>query len=325
MLTNNNLNFEMNIKVNSPSERMNIDPENKEEYLMSTPKTKSRMNHDSKSPFILKKSKRRDCTPQYSPPGSSERKLCSSSSINKNLFYNKCMTEKVSKTTCKSSLLERFNQEYNFSGKLNFNNVQQINLWASDRPLRPDQEIESLTYSKKFLTLIEESLNEVTENYYGVLGSQTTPDPIFKTAFSEDKSKKRLSVMTFANEENPEKIEIDIDPNFDFSFKIKEIVDKIMTNLRNSIEFSILDNKTQILVIQQDHTIKEVNSNQFTECLLNFDYDVLASVFANESNILFVPGKVAIRNEGIKNVRFLFEIPTLSAVRLSVIEIQMFN
>jgi hypothetical protein len=38
---------------------------------------------------------------------------------------------------------------------------------------------------KTFLTLIEESLNEVNDNYFGLLGSQTTPDSLFTSIFSE--------------------------------------------------------------------------------------------------------------------------------------------
>ena len=46
---------------------------------------------------------------------------------------------------------------------------------------------EKLVHSEKknFLTLIEESLNEVSDNYFGLLGSQATPDSLFSSIFMD--------------------------------------------------------------------------------------------------------------------------------------------
>jgi hypothetical protein len=49
------------------------------------------------------------------------------------------------------------------------------------------------TPKNNFLSLIEESLNEVGENYYNYLGSQITPDCLFSTIFNE-KAAKNFSV-----------------------------------------------------------------------------------------------------------------------------------
>jgi hypothetical protein len=92
----------------------------------TTPKKQT----DSKSPFryILKKSKRRECTPDSPVKSFTEQK--------------------------------------------------------SNRIVYPT---EKLIHSEKknFLTLIEESLNEVSENYYGLLGSQATPDSLFSSIFMD--------------------------------------------------------------------------------------------------------------------------------------------
>ncbi len=97
----------------------------------------------SKSPqrFILKKSKRRDCTPD-SPPT--------------NLKY---LTD----------------QKYN-------------RLAASI-----EKEKTPRFQKKNFLTLIEESVNEVNDNYLNFLGSQSTPDKLFSVIFKEKSQTEKIN------------------------------------------------------------------------------------------------------------------------------------
>jgi hypothetical protein len=106
--------------------------------ILTTPKTNKSI-YNSKSPYrqILKKSKKRDCTPEYSPPDGTHKLL------------EKAKTE---------------NKEINYlnSKKLNYSEKEHKN---------------------KFLTLIDECISEVNENYYGLLGNQTTPNIIFKNLF----------------------------------------------------------------------------------------------------------------------------------------------
>lgn len=136
------------------------------EAHMSTPKIKG---ENSKSPLErikLKKSKRRECTPAYSPK---EEKCRYDTHLplteKKSIDYKDCQRLNFDMIEMKDGL----------SGKVNHINME------GDHTHPPQ---------KKFLSLIEESLNEVNENYFGVLGSQTTPDTIFKNIFGEDKERK---------------------------------------------------------------------------------------------------------------------------------------
>ena len=101
---------------------------------ISTPKK----IHLSKSPYrcILKKSKRRECTPD-SPDLKSQTEF---------------------KPNRIRQLLER--------------------------------EANQTVSKNKFLSLIEESLNEVSDNYYKFLGSQVTPDSLFSSVFTDKCLKK---------------------------------------------------------------------------------------------------------------------------------------
>jgi hypothetical protein len=108
---------------------------------ISTPKK----IHQSKSPqrYILKKSRRRECTPD-SP-------------------------------------------EFKSQTEYKINRIREL------------LEKESISPKNKFLSLIEESLNEVGENYYNFLGKQATPDSLFNTIFndkadSKDFPGKKISV-----------------------------------------------------------------------------------------------------------------------------------
>ena len=99
--------------------------------------------NNSKSPqrFILKKSKRRDCTPD-SPPASL-----------------KCLTD----------------QKYNRIAA----NIE--------------REKSPKFQKKNFLCLIEESLNEINDNYLNFLGSQTTPDKLFSVIFKEKNQTEKIN------------------------------------------------------------------------------------------------------------------------------------
>ncbi len=71
------------------------------------------------------------------------------------------------------------------------------------KPNRLRQMIErEATPKNKFLSLIEESLNEVSDNYYNFLGSQITPESLFSTVFAEktEKSLKKISVKNLMEE-----------------------------------------------------------------------------------------------------------------------------
>jgi hypothetical protein len=145
----------------------------------STPKG-NRSFDNSKSPFgkiKLKKSRRRECTPAYSPKNQN---------LNKAAIYH---TEK------KCSLYSKLDFEISEMDKLSFLNNAQIgavdNLIKNENLFTEQNKSNSLLQpKKKFLSLIEESLNEVSDVYLGVLGSQTTPDTIFNNIFWEEKSKR---------------------------------------------------------------------------------------------------------------------------------------
>jgi hypothetical protein len=146
--------------------------------LMGTPKTHKSIN-DSKSPMRklkLKKSKRRECTPAYSPK------------MSKEYIYeghNYAYTDK--KLLFKENDKENVNM-HKVSQRLSFDDISTMNTTQTQINNIPvNIPSTTLNAKKKFLSLIEESLNEVNDNYYGVLGSQTTPDTIFKTIFNDEK------------------------------------------------------------------------------------------------------------------------------------------
>jgi len=160
---------------------------------MTTPKTNKSI-HDSKSPMRrlkLKKSKKRECTPAYSP------KLFERE---KNLFHFYPNTDKKSNENMLFKE-ERLDNEYKINQRLsfediscnnNFNNVNS-NYPCNNLPIEPPK--------KKFISLIEDSLNEVTDNYYGLLCSQITPDTVFKTIFSDEQKEKQHNLKEHTSNE----------------------------------------------------------------------------------------------------------------------------
>lgn len=164
----NYMDTEMNFGENIASPTQN---HNQQNPYLSTPKVNRSINN-TKSPLgkiKLKKSKRRECTPAYSPNKANGEY--------KGGFYH---TEKK----C---------AEYQ---KLNFDMIEVKEVDSSRISILNEgnegvKNIQSMPPKKKFISLIEESLNDVSDSYYGVLGSQTTPDTIFKNIFGEDKEKKQ--------------------------------------------------------------------------------------------------------------------------------------
>jgi hypothetical protein len=64
-----------------------------------------------------------------------------------------------------------------------------VKFFTEQKSIKTIQNNEKLVHSEKekknFLTLIEESLNEVSDSYFGLLGNQTTPDSLFTSIFME--------------------------------------------------------------------------------------------------------------------------------------------
>lgn len=186
------------IDNSSPTSNLKIDCNNG----LSTPKTNKSI-YDSKSPFHhkirLKKSKKRECTPAYSPKGNTEMDLSE-----RNMYYPN--TDQKN-----DSFADRFSYE-------NIDQSRMSNLNYPDQYNDNNSKIPVMS-GKKFLALIEESLNEVNDSYFGVLSSQITPDTVFQNIFNEENKntknpeKKSLFGDTIENQinmnqmllENPEK------------------------------------------------------------------------------------------------------------------------
>lgn len=265
--------------INNDKEKGLSSPNAKRSFcLLSTPKSKRVSIKDSKSPLLknvkLKKSKRRECTPVYSPKASEDLQ-------GRHPFTeNKSQRRGVAAKLCFD---EYVNNDQNF---LNTTGGQP---------------------KKKFLALIEESLNEVGENYYGLLGNQTTPDTIFKNIFKEDEKEK-------TNEKN-------FRPPF-----VEEVL-KVLNELRDrNFSETLKPMETRIITIGNDYRPMQVTQEEFFTAFLNLDFDLQNASFSqqNSHTNYFVPGKIALRNlEHSCQSRFLFEVG--GSVRLSVIEIQLLS
>jgi hypothetical protein len=237
---------------------------------LSTPKA-NRSLLDSKSPLgnlRLKKSKRRECTPAYSPKRSEEEKKFS-------------LTEKKPK--------EPHQQ------RLNFEEIE-VNKNAGSIIL---QEKSQEITKKRFLSLIEESVNEVSDSYYGLLGSQTTPDIIFNSIFSEEK---KVSIV-------PSRI-AQLLPMIEAS--LREV------NMKN-FEFLVYM-KTQIFYFDNSLIYFQVPLTDFLPNFLEIKSDLNSSSFP-EGVLLFVPGSILLSSGQVHNLRLIFEVISLSQIRLAVIEI----
>jgi hypothetical protein len=254
--------------MNSPSYQQNSDINN----LLSTPKANKSIQ-DSKSPIgkiRLKKSKRRECTPAYSPKKGEDEKKFS-------------LTEKKIK--------EPHQQRLNFEG-IEVNNLAY--------PRVSFDGVKETFPKKKFLSLIEESVNEVSDNYYGLLGSQTTPDIIFNTIFSEEKKEKNTS----ANILNV------------IEATIAEI------NMKNSNLLSFM--KTQIFYFDNSLSCFEVSPDDFLPKFSEIKCELYSSAI-QEGGVLFLPGSITLVSGQKNNLRLIFEVIFGSSlenqVRLAVIEI----
>jgi hypothetical protein len=240
--------------------------------LLSTPKANKSIQ-DSKSPLgkiRLKKSKRRECTPAYSPKKGEEEKKFS-------------LTEKKPK--------EPHQQRLNFEG---------IEVNNTIYPRVSFDGVKETVPKKKFLSLIEESVNEVSDNYYGLLGSQTTPDIIFNTIFSEDKKEKNLS---------------------------SNILPAIESTLReiNQKNFNLLIfMKTQIFYFDNSLSCFEVSPVDFLPNFSEIKCDFYSSSI-QEGGVIFLPGSIILTSGQKHNLRLIFEVifgfSGENQVRLAVIEI----
>ena len=222
---------------------------------LSTPEKKDFGN--SKSPLAnlrLKKSKRRECTPAYSPKNKEEKSFG---------FW----TEKVDKQ------------------RLNFENLEKVELSGNNKASESN---------KNFLNLIEESLNDVSDSYFGHLGSQTTPDTIFKNIFSEDKetlsTNKYASFEAVANE-----------------FKLKNV------NL-------LLYMNTRVVYFDVHLSCFEMALVDIVSNLVDFNWD--PSRITVTDDVLFLPGTITLK-EGNLYSRLVFELK--EGVRLAVVEIYLVN
>jgi hypothetical protein len=224
---------------------------------MSTPARKDLGN--SKSPLAnlrLKKSKRRECTPAYSPK---------SYDLDAKGFW----TEKKE------------------SQRLTFDQIDNI-----DNLHKPKG-------SRNFLHLIEDSLNEVTDSYFGHLGSQTTPDTIFKNIFSEEKETKSV------NEIN------------DTSSAIESLLSQL--NLKN---YSVLTNmNTRVIYFDSELTCYEMALPDLLNNLCRMSWDIRN--LANTEEIFFLPIKLYLTSSQFDS-RLIFEIKNFN-LRLSAVEIYLNN
>lgn len=254
--------------MNSPSYQQNSDINN----LLSTPKANKSIQ-DSKSPIgkiRLKKSKRRECTPAYSPKKGEDEKKFS-------------LTEKKIK--------EPHQQRLNFEG-IEVNNLAY--------PRVSFDGVKETFPKKKFLSLIEESVNEVSDNYYGLLGSQTTPDIIFNTIFSEEKKEKNTSS------------------------NILNVIEATIAeiNMKNSNLLSFM--KTQIFYFDNSLSCFEVSPDDFLPKFSEIKCELYSSAI-QEGGVLFLPGSITLVSGQKNNLRLIFEVIFGSSlenqVRLAVIEI----
>jgi hypothetical protein len=150
---------------------------------LSTPKINRSINN-SKSPFAklkLKKSKRRECTPAYSPKNEMKETGCHYYTEKKYPEYHRLNFD----------LAENENNRLSFLNCNEGDLVKNLNFADNQINSIENNNLNNNQPKKKFLSLIEESLNEVSEIYYGVLGSQTTPDTIFNNIFGDEKEKRK--------------------------------------------------------------------------------------------------------------------------------------
>jgi hypothetical protein len=119
---------------------------------LSTPKTNKSSNRSPVRLQKIKKSRRRECTPAYSPPESETK------------------GEKLPLT---AQIVSRVGHRLTFDDQ------------EDDFPFQEDQN--KTGYKRNFLALIEESLNDVSESYFGVLSNQTTPDLLYRNIFGDEK------------------------------------------------------------------------------------------------------------------------------------------
>jgi hypothetical protein len=188
-------------------------------YILNTPKTNKSI-HNSKSPFHrlkLKKSKRRECTPAYSPKFYEEKN-------ENNIFHHYANTDiktKIHKGN--GALFETKENEYKINQRLSFDDVNSKNLFSEINTL---SNIAEQPQKKKFINLIEDNFNDVNENYYGILCSQITPDTVFKTIFAsnseEEIEKKQNKNASIYPEEQS-----------DGAFNLYTDIQKVLLNLKS--------------------------------------------------------------------------------------------
>lgn len=222
----------------------------------STPKTNRKK--PSADPFTLskaKKSKRRTCTPAYSPLKEPEEIFHAKTELREPLFCEK------------------------------FGNIPKKS-------------------KKNFLELIEESLNEVNDNYLSVLCSQATPDNVFSTLFND-------------NKENPE--------------KKNSVGEEVISRINEIIKE--LNNKTyqtlfKVIIIQSDCSVKEIENKVFKKNLSSIAAPVDDAIMGEDGKI-YIPGNIVFGEKKANDVqgregRLIFEVDEEKKIELSSIEIHCF-
>lgn len=219
----------------------------------STPKTNKRALTTPLKLSKVKKSKRRNCTPLYSPP---------SLPVKENIFSN-------TDSKLHSTLLPLFNS---------------INL-SSNTSFKP---------KKRFLELIEETLNETNDNIFSTLTNQPTPDNVFSTLFTSPKTK--------INED--------------------KIMRNIMTYINDINTKQYTNNESKVVFIGRDCSIKDVDMKVFIDNIDHVEMEQNEIVFGKDNQIYF-EGEVYLKEsngEG-QDARFTFKKGENDTISLSLIEV----
>jgi hypothetical protein len=285
--------------LNSPSGNLENTRNMNNSNQLSTPKVNKSLN-DSKSPLAklkLKKSKRRECTPAYSPK------------FEENIKQGKfCLTEKKIKES----------QRLNFDG-IEVDNKNHRLSCLPEKNVHPKTE----NPKKNFISLIEESLNEVNEHYYDFLGSQQTPDVIFRNIFSDEKAFLNSAQSSLNNT-----FSYEINENANLLSNLIPTLESILEDINNKKVNSLSNMKTGIIYIESEQTFQDISYHDFFVNLKEFSYDIPNAAFSQESNslmgYLLIPGSIKLTNDQVTSVRLFFEVSLINGngeARLAYIEI----
>lgn len=240
----------------------------------------------------IKKSKRRDCTPAYSPSH-----LTEAPKEEQFRFY----TDKKGSFTF---------------GKLNLDS--NLKLFQPNTEFKADK--------SNFLQLVEESLNEFNGTFLDALENQTTPDTIFTTLFNDNKEnpEKMHQVASKVTQAEIKKAYSDIeeicngitkgDSSCFISMKPKIIIIDSECNLKE-IQLQILENHLIAALINEKDVSPLRDNMIFVSGKMQFD----SSLIEEKKLILAEDNKTL-----CKDVKLIFSIDHNMNVRLSCIEIHCF-